>query len=79
MMTPFYDGSAARQPARVMGTGDATRGPFGVTLLWARWGQWLAAHLPANGEGEEIRWDLAGVLNDPAALEPVISNWTTRR
>jgi hypothetical protein len=30
-------------------------------------------------EGGEIRWDLAGVLNDPAALEPVIRNWTTRR
>lgn len=27
----------------------------------------------------EIQWDLAGVLNDPSALEPMIRNWTTRR
>lgn len=30
-------------------------------------------------EKGEIRWDLAGVLNEPAALEPVLRNWTTRR
>lgn len=28
--------------------------------------------------GGEIRWDLAGVLNDPAALEPVVRNWSRR-
>ena len=30
-------------------------------------------------EDGEIRWDLAGVLNDPAALEGPIRAWTKRR